>query len=128
MGLLDKFKGESKPKVLPEIPAAMQPEDPVNYNSVLDYLVGLSDKDYKKMTGSAEIYRKANKEVARLIGVKDEPTTSITTEKPELSDDELDSMLNAPAGDLAAAFIEDDVQTQKPKKAQSTDKKVEVKE
>jgi len=128
VGLLDKFKGESKPKVLPEIPAAMQPEDPVNYNSVLDYLVGLSDKDYKKMTGSAEIYRKANKEVARLIGVKDEPTTSITTEKPELSDDELDDMLNAPAGELAAAFIEDDIQTVKPKKAQSTDKKVEVKD
>jgi len=128
VGLLDKFKGKSEPKPLPQIPAAMQPEDPVNYNSVLDYLVGLSDKDYKKMTGSAEIYRKANKEVAKLIGVKDEPTTSITTEKPELSDDELDEMLNAPAGDLATAFIEDDIEVPKPKKAQSTEKKVEVKE
>jgi hypothetical protein len=38
-----------KQQKLVELPALLtQPEDPVNYNSVLDYLVGLSDTDYKK--------------------------------------------------------------------------------
>lgn len=110
------------------IPAALQPEDPVNYNSVLDYVVGLSDKDYKTMTASAEIYRDANKKVAKLLGIKDEPTTTISTERPEIGDDELDAMLAAEPGDLAAAFIDDAPVSPKPKKAQSTERKIEVKE
>lgn len=118
-------KEAKKPVVIPE---AMRPEDPVNYNSVLDYLVGLSDKDYKKMTGSVDIYREANKKVAKLIGVKDEPTTSIVTEKPEITDDELDEMLATDGKELAAAFIEDDKHPAlKPTKAQATAKKVETK-
>lgn len=128
MGILDKFRSKGEAHPLPQIPAAMQPEDPVNYNSVLDYLVGLSDDDYKKMTRSAEIYRKANKDVAKVIGIEDEPTTAITTEKPQVSDDELDEMLNAPADELAAAFIEDEIPAAKPKKKQSTEKKIEITE
>lgn len=125
-GLFGKRKrGASEPVT---IPASMQPEDPVNYNSVLDYLVGLSDKDYKKMTGSVDIYREANKKVAKLIGVKDEPTTSISTERQDISDDELDTMFSAEPGDLAAAFLDDEPVAPKPKKVQSTDIKVEVKE
>lgn len=109
------------------IPAALQPEDPVNYNSVLDYVVGLSDKDYKTMTASAEIYRDANKKVAKLLGIKDEPTTTIKTDKPELGEEELDDMLNADPDKLKAAFL-DDTPAEKPKKAQSTERKIEVKE
>lgn len=125
-GLFGKRKkGASEPV---SIPAAMQPEDPVNYNSVLDYIVGLSDKDYKKMTASAEIYRDANKKVAKLLGIKDEPTTSITTERQEVSDDDLDNMLAADSEDLAAAFIDDAPVSPKPKKAHSTERKIEVKE
>lgn len=127
MGILDRFKSNKPARVPAELPPAMQPEDPVNYNSVLDYLVGLSDKDYKKMTGSAEIYRKANKDVAKLIGIKDEPTTAITTERPEITDDQLDDMPNTPPDELAAAFI-DDEPAPKAKKKQSTEKKIEVKE
>jgi len=124
-GLFGKRKrGATEPV---SIPAALQPEDPVNYNSVLDYLVGLSGDDFKKMTKSAEIYRKANKEVAELIGVADEPTTSITTERPEIEDAELDAMLAAPADELAQAFIDDEPAT-KAKKKQSPEKKIEVKE
>lgn len=125
-GLFGKRKASSGEPV--SIPAAMQAEDPVNYNSVLDYIVGLSDKDYKKMTASAEIYRDANKKVAKLLGIKDEPTTTISTEKPEIGDDELDAMLSAQPGELAAAFIDDAPASPKPKKAQSTERKVEVKD
>lgn len=124
-GLFGKRKrGATEPVV---IPASMQPEDPVNYNSVLDYVVGLSDRDYKKLTASAEIYRDANKKVAKLLGIKDEPTTAITTEKPTVSDDELDSMLAADKDDLTQAFIDDEPPA-KPKKANSTERKIEVKE
>ena len=124
-GLFGKRK-KGAPELMP-IPAAFQPEDPVNYNSVLDYVVGLSDKDYKKLTASAEIYREANKKVAKLLGIKDEPTTTISTEKPELGEDELDAMLNANPEDLKQAFI-DDQPPAKAKKAQSTERKIEVKE
>lgn len=123
-GLFNRKKA-SKPITIPE---AMKPQDPVNYNSVLDYLVGLSPEDFKKMTKSAEIYRKANKDVANLLEVEDEPTTSITTEQPELKDEDLDDMLAADQEDLTAAFLEDDAPAPKPKKKQSTDKKIEVKD
>lgn len=123
-GIFGKRKTESAPV---SIPAALQPEDPVNYNSVLDYLVGLSDKDYKKMTGSVDIYREANKKVAKLIGVKDEPTTSISNDVPPVSDDELDAMLAANKDDLTQAFIDDEPPA-RAKKKQSTERKIEVKE
>lgn len=125
-GLFGKRKEASSEPV--KIPEALQPEDPVNYNSVLDYVVGLSDKDYKTMTASAEIYREANKKVAKLLGIKDEPTTTIKTDKPEIGEDELDAMLSAQPGELAAAFIDDAPAGPKPKKAQSTERKVEVKD
>ena len=80
------------------------------------------------MTKSAEIYRKANREVASLLDVEDEPTTAIKTEKTEVEDEELDAMLAANGNDLATAFLETEAPgATKPKKVQSTDKKVEVK-
>lgn len=118
----DKVKTSGKV----ELPEAFMPEDPVNYNSVLDYLVGLSDKDYKKMTGSVDIYREANKKVAKLVGIKDEPTTSITPHS-EVSEQQLDEMLDADPKELKQAFIDDGPVGEKPKKAQATEKKVEVK-
>lgn len=125
-GLFGKRKSRSSEPVT--LPDAMKAEDPVNYNSVLDYLVGLSGDDFKKMTKSAEIYRKANKDVASLLDIEDEPTTAIKTDKPELTDDEMDDMLNADPDKLQAAFIDDAPGPDKPKKAQASDKKVEVKE
>lgn len=128
MGILDNFKRKSADRSPVVVPEAMKVQDPVNYNSVLDYLVGLSPEDFKKMTKSAEIYRKANKDVASLIGVEDEPTTSISTEKPEISDDDFDAMLSADKDELATAFLEDEIPTDTKKKPQATEKKIEVKE
>jgi len=113
-GLFGKRKkGASEPV---SIPATLQPEDPVNYNSVLDYVVGLSDKDYKKLTASAEIYREANKKVAKLLGIEDAPTTVISTEKPKVTDEELDDMLNADPKKLKEAFLDNGPEAPKPKK------------
>ena len=125
------FLKKREPKERMELPAILQPENPVNYNSVLDYMIGLSDKDYKKLTGSAEIYRKANKDVAKLIGIKDEPTHTLMAEKPsdEQIDTDLDNMLDEP--DLATAFLEDDApKADEPHKPQapSKPKQIDIKE
>ena len=124
-GLFGKRKEASSEPV--KIPEALQPEDPVNYNSVLDYVVGLSDKDYKTMTASAEIYREANKKVAKLLGIKDEPTTTIKTDKPEIGEEELDDTLNADPDKLKQAFI-DYAPAPKQKKKQASERKIEVKD
>lgn len=124
------FLKRREPTTPKELPAILQPENPVNYNSVLDYLVGLSDKDYKKMTGSAEVYRKANKEVAKIVGVKDEPTHALMPEKPsdEQIEKDLDTMLDEP--DLKTAFLDDMPEPDAPQKPQapSKPKQIEVKE
>lgn len=99
------------------------PEDPVNYNSVLDYLVGLSKSDYTKMIKSAEIYRDANSKVAKVIGIKDEPTTTIKNDRPEITDEDLDDLL-----ENGMNFIDEGPVQDKPKKAQSPNKKIEVQE
>lgn len=108
MGLKDKLFGKREVHPL-ELPEIIQPEDPVNYNSVLDFLIGLSKSDYNKMLKSAEIYRDANTKVAKVIGIKEEPTTAIRT---GLTDEEtnaqLDQLLHADDDDLAAAIIDDE--------------------
>jgi len=125
VSLKDKIFGSKREPQQVDIPAIMQPEEPVNYNSVLDYLVGLSDKDYRKMTGSAEVYRKANKDVAKIVGIKDEPTHTLLPEKPseEQIDAELDGLLETHPDDLRAA-LENEPTAEKPHKAQSATTKV----
>ena len=49
----------------------------VNYETVLDYLVGLSNDDYKVINEVAVIYRKANAEAAKAQGIENEPTSFI---------------------------------------------------
>ncbi len=125
------FLKRREPKERMELPAILQPENPVNYNSVLDYMIGLSDKDYKKLTGSAEVYRKANKDVAKIVGIKDEPTHALMPEKQtdEQVDQDLDNLLNE--DDLTTAFLEDDTPAaDEPKKPQapSKPKQIDVKE
>lgn len=126
MGILDNLKRKSADRPPVVIPEAMKMQDPVNYNSVLDYLVGLSQDDFKKMTKSAEIYRKANRDVAGLIGVEDEPTTSIQTTQPELEDEDLDNLLSANKDDLTTAFLEDEIPTDKAKKPHAPERKIEI--
>lgn len=117
----------NKPSV--ELPAILQPENPINYNSVLDYLVGLSKSDYGKMIKSADIYRDANAKVAKVVGVKDEPTTSIQP-KEEVSDDQVDSDLDTllDSDDVAGDFLDmEEPPAADPKKKHAPDKRVVVK-
>jgi hypothetical protein len=82
-------------------------DDPVNYNSVLDYLVGLSRPDYEKLAKVSAIYRNANKEAARILGIEDAATVTLREVKP--SDAEIDGALDDALNDNGPEFIEDDI-------------------
>lgn len=83
MGLFKR--NESKP----QLAAFLQDDEPqallgaVNYDSVLDYLVGLSDDDYVKVLDVAGIYRKANKDAAKALGKEYTPSTFIEQHEAE---------------------------------------------
>lgn len=106
--MLEFLKKRREPKVM-ELPPLFQDESPVNYDSVLDWLLGLSKPDYDKMIKVVENYREAKKTEAKILKVKDEATTQLLSHK--LTDDEiddgLDTALAAEPEDLTAAFLDD---------------------
>lgn len=66
-------------------------DDDENYNfkpdqlqKTLNYLVGLSDSDYKSICSVAKIHRKAYKQAAAVLGVENDATTFINNEDPKL--------------------------------------------
>lgn len=93
MGIFGKKKQEFPPLFSgDETPA-------VNFNSVVEYLEGLSRYDFDKLLKVVNIYRAANKDVHKVLGIKDEPTTAIAKESREeaeldLEDDDLPFILD----------------------------------
>jgi hypothetical protein len=87
-----EFLKRKQPTQAMELPALLQPENPVNYDSVLDWLLGLSKPDYDKMIKVVENYREAKKTEAKILKVKDEATTQLLSHK--LTDDEIDDGLD----------------------------------
>lgn len=78
-----------------ELPQLISDEelDAVDYNQVLEWLVGLSKDDYKKVCNVANIYREADQAAAAELGIANEPTSSINppmSEVPELTGSFLD--------------------------------------
>lgn len=104
------------------------PEDPVNYDQVLEYLVGLSAEDYTAICQVAAIYRQADFEAAKVHGRKLEPTTFITPPQPTVAD----SSFTDDDGNLN--FLEDDHETaasrrqRKAAEAAAKSKKIDVKD
>lgn len=96
MGLFGK-KRELSP-LLPGVNIEAGLDNPVNFDTVLDYLVGLNRYDFDRIIKVAGIYRAANKDAFKVLGVKDEPTAVITKETREklvLTDsDEISFMLD----------------------------------
>lgn len=73
----------------------------LNYNTVLEYLVGLSGDDYTKICQVAAVYRQADFEACKVLGVENEPTTFITppeqeTEPSSVGDDFIDMLEETP--------------------------------
>lgn len=56
----------------------------VNYDSVLEWLVGLSDKEYDQVCLVAAQYRVADQEAAKILGKPNKPTTRIDDPKDHL--------------------------------------------
>lgn len=90
----------------------------INYDSVLEYMISLSDRDFAKLHDIANIYREANAKANKILGVKNEATIALKDElqtiapiliKPD--DDDFDA-------ELKAAFLEDDPPSSKPRKVE----------
>lgn len=60
-----------------ELPPLLGDKDLIDYHSVLEWLVGLSDEDYVKVMEVAGIHRKAYKDAAAVLGSPNEPSTFI---------------------------------------------------
>jgi len=120
MGLRDiLFKRTPKPIVLPAI---LEPSDPVNFDSVLDWAVGLSSEDYDKFFQIANIYRTADVDAGLVLGVKHKAVNKLMPKKltGKQIDDGLDLMLETHPDDLKAAMLIDHV---KPKSRKKVTKK-----
>jgi hypothetical protein len=93
MSIFGKDKPEPSADLLNEIDEQL--ENPVNHNSVLDYMLELSDDDYDKLLKSAKVYREANRKVAGIMGVPDVAAqgekVEVRIEKPESEFIETDS-------------------------------------
>ena len=99
MGIFNNNKTKNAPGALwPEAGIELE-DDPINYNSVVDWLVGLTAGDYSKVLSVSGIYRKANNEACKALEIDCQPTAFINPPEPEEpadkttildSDDELD--------------------------------------
>lgn len=128
MSLRDKLFSKRQAQTV-ELPAILQPEDPVNYGSVLEWMLGLSDKDYKAMLEVITIYRDARKGELKILNIKEEPTTQLIV--PQQTDDEIDSdldtLLDTHQDDLRASLEADSQDTPASNKQRKIAKKVSVK-
>lgn len=109
MGLFDRKKTELPPLISEE---ELFPS--VNFDSVLEWLLGLSAKEYAQVLQVAGIHRKAIEESATVLGKPNEPTTQI--------DDPRDSLQTQPQLliDKEPNFLTDD-EKPKPKKIKVKD-------
>lgn len=107
MGLKDKMFGKRQTGKV-ELPDILDQENPVNYDSVLDWLLGLSEKDYKKMLEVVAIYRTANKDATKVLKLKPEATTQLIPTKmtEEETENALDELLIATDPDKTKSAID----------------------
>jgi hypothetical protein len=124
-GFVSLFKRDNKRELPPLWSEAELEQMSVNYESVMDFLLGLSDKDYDTVFKVANIHRQANKDASAVRGKAYEPTTFIDSplnelqtidpviiDKTILEDDELNN-----------AFLEDDQDTTASRQQRRTAKK-----
>jgi hypothetical protein len=75
-------------------PVTAPAKESINYKSVLNYLLGLSDEDFAKLHKILEIYREADKKIIKMFGLTDMSTSKLFDVATEdLIDSKLDEML-----------------------------------
>lgn len=75
----------------------------IGYNEVLDYLVSLHDDDYEKLLKVANIYRRAERQVADVLNQANTEAPE-ATEKPE----QKANSENSEADEIIDSFLETD--------------------
>lgn len=75
----------------------------IGYNEVLDYLVALHDDDYEKLLKVANIYRRAERQVADVLNQANTEAPEVA-EKPEPKQDGE----NSEADEIIDSFLETD--------------------
>lgn len=78
-----------------------------NYESTLDYLVGLSKDEYAQIVKVADIYRKANQDAAAALGTPNTPTTFIKAPEKQILDD-IEKYIDRENEDDDIPFIQDE--------------------
>lgn len=106
--------GKREPRPV-KLPAILEPEDPVNFDSVVDWMIGLSEAERKQVDQVITIYRDANTKAAAALGVPEKPTTFIKPKKltNKQIDEGLDGLLETDPKDLRAAIEKEPAKTKK---------------
>lgn len=97
------FFKDSIENVQPNINSIAPEPTAIGYNEVLDYLVALHDDDYEKLLKVANIYRRAERQVADVLNQASADTPE-ATEKPEPKQDSE----NSEADEIIDRFLETD--------------------
>lgn len=97
------FFKDSIENVQPNINSIAPEPTAIGYNEVLDYLVALHDDDYEKLLKVANIYRRAERQVADVLNQASADTPE-ATEKPEPKQDSE----NSEADEIIDSFLETD--------------------
>lgn len=97
------FFKDSIESVQPNINSIAPEPTAIGYNEVLDYLVALHDDDYEKLLKVANIYRRAERQVADVLNQANTEAPEVT-EKPEPKQDGE----NSEADEIIDSFLETD--------------------
>lgn len=97
------FFKDSIENVQPNINSTAPEPASIGYNEVLDYLVALHDDDYEKLLKVANIYRRAERQVADVLNQANAETPEVA-EKPEPKQDSDSSG----ADEIIDSFLETD--------------------
>lgn len=105
------------------MPAILEPDDPVNIDSVVDWMAGLSDTDYKQITKVIEAYREADDKVFAILGNSRRATTFLKPKKISRKqvDGELDMLLETDPKNLKTIMSIDHKKPKSRRKATKND-------
>lgn len=97
------FFKDSIENVQPNVSGIAPEPTAIGYNEVLDYLVALHDDDYEKLLKVANIYRRAERQVADVLNQANTEAPEVA-EKPEPKQDGE----NSEADEIIDSFLETD--------------------
>ncbi len=91
-------------------PSVFTDTNGVSYQEVVDYLTEMDQPGFNKLLKVVGVYRSADRDVKKILNIKDQPVQSVSLERNFLDDDD----------DLSMAFLEDDLPKPEAKKANKT--------